>query len=147
MAKLLGVSRREELGEESHLYRLTEAERARIPRDVLESGQVLELIEDASGRARIRPLPADQAAGLHEAIASIEGGEAQGEGHQAAMERLMGVVCETEEGSCGERCVCCEGCGAVLPPARGVARQGVVRNRPCPCGSGRKYKKCCGRGG
>ncbi|HUT61335.1 MAG TPA: SEC-C metal-binding domain-containing protein [Phycisphaerae bacterium] len=20
------------------------------------------------------------------------------------------------------------------------------RNAPCPCGSGRKYKKCCGRG-
>jgi uncharacterized protein len=23
--------------------------------------------------------------------------------------------------------------------------QGVGRNDPCPCGSGRKYKKCCGR--
>ena len=23
----------------------------------------------------------------------------------------------------------------------------VGRNDPCPCGSGRKYKKCCGRGG
>jgi preprotein translocase subunit SecA len=21
----------------------------------------------------------------------------------------------------------------------------VGRNDPCPCGSGRKYKKCCGR--
>jgi len=21
----------------------------------------------------------------------------------------------------------------------------VARNAPCPCGSGRKYKKCCGR--
>jgi len=21
----------------------------------------------------------------------------------------------------------------------------VVRNDPCPCGSGKKYKKCCGR--
>ncbi|HYR01938.1 MAG TPA: SEC-C metal-binding domain-containing protein, partial [Syntrophobacteria bacterium] len=21
----------------------------------------------------------------------------------------------------------------------------VGRNEPCPCGSGRKYKKCCGR--
>ncbi|MCJ7750823.1 MAG: SEC-C domain-containing protein [Armatimonadetes bacterium] len=21
------------------------------------------------------------------------------------------------------------------------------RNDPCPCGSGRKYKKCCGRAG
>ena len=22
----------------------------------------------------------------------------------------------------------------------------VGRNDPCPCGSGKKYKKCCGRG-
>ncbi|MEM7581916.1 MAG: SEC-C metal-binding domain-containing protein [Acidobacteriota bacterium] len=21
----------------------------------------------------------------------------------------------------------------------------IGRNEPCPCGSGRKYKKCCGR--
>ena len=24
--------------------------------------------------------------------------------------------------------------------------RGVRRNEPCPCGSGRKYKRCCGRG-
>lgn len=23
----------------------------------------------------------------------------------------------------------------------------VGRNQPCPCGSGKKYKKCCGKGG
>jgi len=23
--------------------------------------------------------------------------------------------------------------------------QPVGRNEPCPCGSGKKYKKCCGR--
>ncbi len=23
----------------------------------------------------------------------------------------------------------------------------IGRNAPCPCGSGRKYKRCCGRGG
>jgi uncharacterized protein len=25
-----------------------------------------------------------------------------------------------------------------------VASSGVGRNEPCPCGSGKKYKKCCG---
>ncbi len=32
-------------------------------------------------------------------------------------------------------------------PARTQIREGprVGRNAPCPCGSGRKYKKCCGR--
>jgi preprotein translocase subunit SecA len=24
-------------------------------------------------------------------------------------------------------------------------RQMIGRNAPCPCGSGKKYKKCCGR--
>ncbi|TAJ10775.1 MAG: hypothetical protein EPO61_00395 [Nitrospirae bacterium] len=36
--------------------------------------------------------------------------------------------------------------GSLLPlvPPR---RQGIGRNAPCPCGSGKKYKACCGRGG
>jgi len=29
------------------------------------------------------------------------------------------------------------------PPARSAATVG--RNDPCPCGSGQKYKRCCGR--
>lgn len=35
------------------------------------------------------------------------------------------------------------------PPRRRVLIPGedrVARNAPCPCGSGRKYKRCCGRG-
>ena len=28
---------------------------------------------------------------------------------------------------------------------RKTASQKVGRNDPCPCGSGKKYKKCCGR--
>jgi len=34
-----------------------------------------------------------------------------------------------------------------LPPVVQVARSGpkVGRNDPCPCGSGKKYKQCCGR--
>lgn len=32
-------------------------------------------------------------------------------------------------------------------PAAGAAPKSQVgRNDPCPCGSGKKYKKCCGRG-
>jgi len=29
-------------------------------------------------------------------------------------------------------------------PTVPVTRQKVGRNEPCPCGSGKKYKKCCG---
>ncbi|HEV7371204.1 YchJ family protein [Arenibaculum sp.] len=32
--------------------------------------------------------------------------------------------------------------GTMGPPPRRAAKVG--RNDPCPCGSGRKYKKCCG---
>ncbi len=33
----------------------------------------------------------------------------------------------------------------VLP--QGVKKKKIGRNAPCPCGSGKKYKKCCGRRG
>ncbi len=31
------------------------------------------------------------------------------------------------------------------PPKPKIAEKKVGRNEPCPCGSGKKYKKCCGR--
>ena len=31
------------------------------------------------------------------------------------------------------------------PPKTRIAEQKVGRNEPCPCGSGKKYKKCCGK--
>ncbi len=33
------------------------------------------------------------------------------------------------------------------PPQQPVRSEKVGRNQPCPCGSGMKYKKCCGRPG
>lgn len=30
------------------------------------------------------------------------------------------------------------------PPQTKIAEKKVGRNQPCPCGSGKKYKKCCG---
>ena len=30
------------------------------------------------------------------------------------------------------------------PPVRTKAEKQPGRNEPCPCGSGKKYKKCCG---
>ena len=34
----------------------------------------------------------------------------------------------------------------VKRPVRKTASQKIGRNDPCPCGSGKKYKKCCGAG-
>ena len=36
--------------------------------------------------------------------------------------------------------------GASLPVSQPVRSNKVGRNDPCPCGSGKKYKKCCGSG-
>lgn len=30
------------------------------------------------------------------------------------------------------------------PPRQTKAEKKIGRNEPCPCGSGKKYKKCCG---
>lgn len=35
--------------------------------------------------------------------------------------------------------------GVVRPAARPATVTRVGRNEPCPCGSGKKYKRCCGR--
>jgi SWIM/SEC-C metal-binding protein len=34
----------------------------------------------------------------------------------------------------------------LLSPPRPASSQKIGRNEPCPCGSNKKYKKCCGRG-
>jgi len=31
------------------------------------------------------------------------------------------------------------------PPKPKIAEKKVYRNEPCPCGSGNKFKKCCGK--
>jgi SWIM/SEC-C metal-binding protein len=31
------------------------------------------------------------------------------------------------------------------PPKPKIAEKKIGRNEPCPCGSGKKYKKCCGK--
>ena len=31
------------------------------------------------------------------------------------------------------------------PPKTRVTEKKIGRNAPCPCGSGKKYKKCCGK--
>ncbi len=33
----------------------------------------------------------------------------------------------------------------LTPPKTRVAEKKVGRNEPCPCGSGKKHKKCCGQ--
>ena len=50
--------------------------------------------------------------------------------------RLRLVYSRGEEATAEER-----------PKQKPIRRQKIGRNDPCPCGSGKKYKKCCGRPG
>jgi SEC-C motif-containing protein len=34
--------------------------------------------------------------------------------------------------------------GDIVPPKPIKKDKKIGRNEPCPCGSGKKYKKCCG---
>ena len=45
----------------------------------------------------------------------------------------------------GERWFYLDGQLAPLPAASAAARPSIGRNDPCPCGSGQKYKRCCGK--
>ena len=48
--------------------------------------------------------------------------------------------CETEQSCCSS--------GSCSAPQNGTIKyddRKFGRNEPCPCGSGRKFKKCCGK--
>ena len=66
-----------------------------------------------------------------------------------ALYELDGVVRQIGERSAfmrdGEKLYYMDGT-ALRPAAYRREAPKVGRNDPCPCGSGKKYKKCCGRG-
>jgi hypothetical protein len=57
-----------------------------------------------------------------------------------AMLRELGLEQESSSAPAKGR-----GSGAPIPIKDISSKPKVPRNAPCPCGSGRKYKKCCGR--
>jgi len=78
---------------------------------------------------------AEEAAALLQAGGPARG-VTEGRGDEAGLPGAGGAVgAGDESGGAGEK-------------QRPVVRQGakVGRNEPCPCGSGKKYKKCCGAG-
>jgi preprotein translocase subunit SecA len=59
--------------------------------------------------------------------------------------RLYGlepVFSSEEEVASSQEPVASSGESAEASPA--IAQQKIGRNDPCPCGSGKKFKKCCG---
>ncbi len=72
--------------------------------------------------------------------------------HSAMSDRIMG--CPHEEGvdyPLGETCPLCPFWAKIdrftHQPKAAPSPASPGRNDPCPCGSGRKFKKCCGAGG
>lgn len=55
--------------------------------------------------------------------------------------RTLGLQATALSQAYRERCK--PGGGLRVPPIRNAAPK-ISRNDPCPCGSGKKYKKCCG---
>ena len=53
--------------------------------------------------------------------------------------RGVGNEKDINDNSCCSTSSCC----GTKNPIRRVTRK-IGRNEPCPCGSGRKFKKCCG---
>ncbi|MBC7339092.1 MAG: preprotein translocase subunit SecA [Firmicutes bacterium] len=69
---------------------------------------------------------------------------APGSGRQVA--GAVAVAARAGGGAAGPTGGAAPGAGGTRAvPAGGNARGKVGRNDPCPCGSGKKYKKCCGR--
>ena len=58
---------------------------------------------------------------------------------------LLTVRLRTEEPKREQVAVPMESGGDGTAPQRPAAKKKVGRNDPCPCGSGKKYKHCCGR--
>jgi hypothetical protein len=106
----------------SDCYRFTRTEM----KDLNRSEQILRQgLSIAEGRDR---------ADLVERLADLC--KEQGRHEEAAEFRLQAKTAALDAAALGYK----------APAPAPVIRQKVGRNEPCPCGSGKKFKKCCGRG-
>lgn len=74
---------------------------------------------------------AAEATGLRPRIAAVGGGRAAASGGQGSAQRSPGQADGSQDGR--------------APKPEPVSVDKIGRNEPCPCGSGKKYKKCCGK--
>jgi hypothetical protein len=147
MAQLVQVSNREQPGEERFEFRLADQERALILKEVRDPEHVLEWVRHPAGEGGLYRLRAEEATELYESIESFAYMSSKGEATQQAMQKLVAELEEMVEGYYRKHYA-----GRVVrlpigpegPPPEKEAL-GASRNQPCPCGSGKKYKKCCGR--
>lgn len=147
MAQLVQVLNREQPGEERFEFRLTDQEQALILKEVRDPEHVLEWVRHPVGEGGLYRLHVEEATELYESIESFAYMPSKGEATQEALQKLVAELEEMVEGYyrkhyAGQVVRLPIGPEGPLPAeAAGVAS----RNQPCPCGSGKKHKKCCGR--
>ena len=98
------------------------------------------LVQDDQGQARKAEVDLDAARESGGPRSRLDAGRAQTE--HASAEPSYGVETngQNSQGSAADR-------DPTAKQETVVVGEQVGRNDPCPCGSGRKYKKCCGRPG
>lgn len=147
MAQLVQVLNREQPGEERFEFRLTAEEQALILKEVRRPEHVLEWVRHPAGEGGVYRLHVEETTELYESIESYAYMPSKSEATQQAMQRLVAELEEMVEGyyrkSYAGRVVRLPIGSEGPPPAE--AAGGASRNQPCPCGSGKKHKKCCGR--
>ena len=97
------------------------------PAEVADGLEILRLVRDLRRAARAEPGKADR-------IAVIENATRRGEFDATKAESDRWAASKDGQDTFGE----------LLAPMAMRSAPRVGRNDPCPCGSGLKYKRCCG---
>jgi preprotein translocase subunit SecA len=103
-----------------------------------------QLFDKSGGTTRVQALHADMNI-LDAHGQSVQGGSQAGAANvpegvsQSARAEFEAMIKAMDDSQNGHS----DGHARVVPA---TAKRTVGRNDPCPCGSGKKYKKCCGRG-
>jgi hypothetical protein len=137
------VLRQERPGEEWFEFTLSRAEQELILREVRDPAHVLEWVRHPCATGGLYRLHVDQVTELFESIESFACMDEKSKETREALQALVAKLETMVEGYYQEKFA--DRIVRVEEPGQGRAAAGP--NRPCPCGSGRKYKKCCGRFG
>jgi len=147
MARMVQVLNREQPGEERFEFTLTAEEQALILKEVRDPAHVLEWVRHPAGEGGLYRLHVEQATELYESIESFAYMYEKSAATQQALQALVSELEEMVEGYYRKHYA---GRVVRLPigpegPQQAETSGGASRNQPCPCGSGKKHKKCCGR--
>jgi hypothetical protein len=143
------VYNQETPGEESFEFTLTAAEQELILKEVRDPAHVLDWVRHPRSEGGTYCLQVDQVTELYEAIESFAYMYEKSAETQRALQRLVTKLESMVEDYYRGKY---PNVGARAPSATGHplalrASPSTGPNQRCPCGSGKKYKKCCGRFG